>query len=34
MREASGNVTELGDGSFLNCSFRDCDYGLKNEVNV
>ncbi|XP_015371390.1 PREDICTED: bumetanide-sensitive sodium-(potassium)-chloride cotransporter-like [Diuraphis noxia] len=31
LREASGNETELHDGSFTNCSFRYCDKGLRNE---
>ncbi|KAL0270733.1 UNVERIFIED_CONTAM: hypothetical protein PYX00_008039 [Menopon gallinae] len=33
-RDASGIVAELNDSSYLNCTFRKCDYGLQNHVQV
>lgn len=34
LREASGNVTELQDESYLNCSYRKCSQGLSLNENV
>ncbi|XP_050443366.1 bumetanide-sensitive sodium-(potassium)-chloride cotransporter-like [Adelges cooleyi] len=31
LREASGNFTELIDGSYSNCSYRTCQYGLYHD---
>ncbi|XP_076039527.1 bumetanide-sensitive sodium-(potassium)-chloride cotransporter-like isoform X2 [Oratosquilla oratoria] len=33
-RDASGNVTEIADLSFLNCTGRECNYGLHNSFQV
>ncbi|XP_015377910.1 PREDICTED: bumetanide-sensitive sodium-(potassium)-chloride cotransporter-like, partial [Diuraphis noxia] len=34
LREASGNETELHDGSFTNCSYRNCYGGLSHDVDI
>ncbi|KAJ4451626.1 hypothetical protein ANN_03095 [Periplaneta americana] len=33
-RDASGNITELINGTFTNCSDRHCDWGLHNSFQV
>lgn len=33
-RSASGNITELNDTSYLDCSSRNCEYGLQNNFQV
>ncbi|XP_063232957.1 bumetanide-sensitive sodium-(potassium)-chloride cotransporter isoform X2 [Bacillus rossius redtenbacheri] len=33
-RDASGNVTELMDGSYTNCTYRKCEWGLMNSNQV
>lgn len=34
LREASGNPNEIQNGSYLNCSFRNCTKGLYYDENV
>ena len=34
VRDASGNVTELDNGTFSNCTYRDCIWGLHNSFQV
>lgn len=34
LREASGIPSEYSNGSYLNCSFRNCSHGLFNDENV
>lgn len=33
-RDATGNVTQLADWSFLNCTGRECSFGLQNSFQV
>uniref|UniRef100_T1H1D1 Amino acid permease/ SLC12A domain-containing protein n=1 Tax=Megaselia scalaris TaxID=36166 RepID=T1H1D1_MEGSC len=33
-RDATGNVTQLADWSFLNCEHAICEYGLQNSFQV
>ncbi|XP_021936580.1 solute carrier family 12 member 1 isoform X2 [Zootermopsis nevadensis] len=33
-RDASGNVTELYNGTFTNCTYRECKWGLHNSFQV
>jgi solute carrier family 12 (sodium/potassium/chloride transporter), member 2 len=33
-RDATGNVAQLEDWSFLNCDARNCTYGLQNSFQV
>jgi hypothetical protein len=33
-RDASGNVTELYSGTFTNCTYRECKWGLHNSFQV
>lgn len=34
LREATGNVTEIDDWSFANCTGKDCKWGLYNDFQV
>lgn len=34
LREASGNLDELQNGTYFNCSFRNCTQGLYHNENV
>jgi len=34
VRDATGNITELIEGTFLNCTDRKCEYGLQNSFQV
>lgn len=34
VRDATGNITELIDGTFLDCTDRKCEYGLQNSFQV
>jgi len=34
VRDASGNVTELVNGTFTNCTNRECNWGLHNSFQV
>jgi solute carrier family 12 sodium/potassium/chloride transporter 2 len=33
-RDASGNVTDLYNGTFTNCTYRECKWGLHNSFQV
>lgn len=33
-RDASGNVTELYNGTFTDCAYRECKWGLHNSFQV
>jgi solute carrier family 12 sodium/potassium/chloride transporter 2 len=34
VRDASGNVTELVNGTFTDCTYRECRWGLHNSFQV
>ena len=34
VRDASGNVSELVNGTFTDCSYRECKWGLHNSFQV
>lgn len=33
-RDATGNVMELANNTFLNCTGQQCEYGLHNSAQV
>lgn len=33
-RDATGNITDVLDYAFLNCTDRKCEYGLQNSFQV
>lgn len=34
VRDASGNVAEIANGTYLDCFNRTCNYGLQNNFQV